>query len=217
MTTTTLSLKTHSNGTTTVNDGTASIVTKDIYASNGVIHTVDSLLVPPGSPLFKATAEKWLLALNATVFVGMLREAGLSSYVDGSEGDKKWTILAPSDDVLVDLTTRWTQAKDLQKRSEGVSASQKGSIRNVLNSIREELRTLLRYHIIPGILETEDLVDGQLVGTELRPDSLRGERMRLKVDVVGSSKIHAMGNGDLAFGGANVIAEPGTLAFFAHV
>ncbi|CEL53914.1 hypothetical protein RSOLAG1IB_06696 [Rhizoctonia solani AG-1 IB] len=195
LTDSTLQLVTHSNGTTMVNNGIASVLQKDVYASNGVLHTLDSLLVPSGAPLFKATAEKWLLALNATVFVGMLREAGLDSYVNGAAKDKEWTILAPADDVLNDILRK----RDL----------------NVFGSIKNELRTLLRYHIIPGILKPEDLADGQLLGTELRPDSLKGDRMRLKVDVVsgktgvvGTQREGGMGNGDLAFGGANVIAEP---------
>ncbi|KAG8762873.1 hypothetical protein FRC11_007417 [Ceratobasidium sp. 423] len=191
-----LQVTTHSNGTSVVNNGTATVLQKDVYASNGVLHTVDSLLVPSGSPLFKATAEKWLLALNASVFVGMLREAGLDSYVNGTGKHKEWTILAPADDVLNDI---------LRKRG-----------LDVFSSMRHELKTLLKYHIIPGILKPEDLVDGQLLGTELRPDSLKGDRMRLKVDVVGGKKggdagargKGGMGNGDLAFGGANVIAEP---------
>ncbi|EUC63999.1 carnitine/acyl carnitine carrier protein, putative [Rhizoctonia solani AG-3 Rhs1AP] len=191
-----LQLTTHSNGTTMVNDGIATVLQKDVYASNGVLHTLDSLLVPSGSPLFQATAEKWLLALNASVFVGMLREAGLDSYVNGTGKNKEWTILAPADDVLSDI---------LQRRDLGL-----------FGGIKEELRKLLRYHIIPGIIKPEDLLDGQLLGTELRPDSLKGNRMRLKVDVVSGKKggdpktrgQGGAGNGDLAFGGANVIAEP---------
>ncbi|KDN41489.1 hypothetical protein RSAG8_07439, partial [Rhizoctonia solani AG-8 WAC10335] len=101
-----LQLTTHSDGTTVVNDGTATVLQKDVYASNGVLHTLDSLLVPPGSPLFQATAEKWLLALNASVFVGMIREAGLDSYVNGTGKHKEWTILAPADDVLDDILQR---------------------------------------------------------------------------------------------------------------
>jgi solute carrier family 25 carnitine/acylcarnitine transporter 20/29 len=201
LTDSTLQLTTHSNGTTTLNAGSATVLQKDVYASNGVLHTIDTLLIPPGAPLFKATAEKWLLALNATVFVGMLREAGLTDYVNGTGDGKEWTILAPADDVLNDIVRK----RDLHG----------------LDGIKEELRTLLRYHIIPGILKPEDLVDGQLVGTELRPDSLKGGRMRLKVDVVGGKKgvkgaevkgTGGGGNGDLAFGGANVIAEPGTVS-----
>ncbi|KAG8741886.1 hypothetical protein FRC10_002299 [Ceratobasidium sp. 414] len=208
LTSTTLKVQTNSDGTTTVNDGAATVLSRDTYASNGVLHTVGSLLVPPGAPLFKATAEKWLLALNATVFVGMLREAGLSSYVDGTKGgdSKEWTILAPADDVLADITSLWARAQHLK----GVELDAMG--RTTLDTIHHELRTLLRYHIVPGILESKDLVDGQLVGTELRPDSLKGERMRLKVDVVNNKsrkgQVGALGNGDLAFGGANVIAEP---------
>ncbi|KAG8701744.1 hypothetical protein FRC09_005159, partial [Ceratobasidium sp. 395] len=208
LTSTTLKIQTNSNGTSTINDGEATILSKDTYASNGVVHTVDTLLVPPGSPLFKATAEKWLLALNATVFVGMLREAGLSSYVDGTKGqdNKEWTILAPADDVLTEITSLWMRAQYLK------GAELHAEAKSTLDTIHHELRTLLRYHIVPGILESKDLVDGQLIGTELRPDSLKGERMRLKVDVVDNKgrkgQVGALGNGDLAFGGANVIAEP---------
>ena len=53
------------------------LVEPDIYASNGVLHTVSSLLVPEGS--LKLTPEKYLLVLNCTTFVSLLHSVDLNS------------------------------------------------------------------------------------------------------------------------------------------
>ncbi|KIM19356.1 hypothetical protein M408DRAFT_31302, partial [Serendipita vermifera MAFF 305830] len=74
----------------------AALRQRDVFASNGVLHTVSSLLLPPDS--FTLNAEKYLLALNCSSFVGLLRSVNLTDLV--TDQDAEYTILAPRDDVL---------------------------------------------------------------------------------------------------------------------
>ncbi|KAK0198270.1 hypothetical protein F5146DRAFT_1100027 [Armillaria mellea] len=74
----------------------ADLVEPDIYASNGVLHLVSSLIIPPGA--LQLTPEKYLLALNCTNFVSLLHSADLTALINDTES--KYTILAPKNDVL---------------------------------------------------------------------------------------------------------------------
>ncbi|KAG8951775.1 hypothetical protein FRC03_012378 [Tulasnella sp. 419] len=171
------------------------IVQKDIYASNGVLHTVSSLLLHPS--IFKLNAEKYLLALNATSFVSFLRAANLSHYVDDEHDGKSWTILAPRDDVF----TMWN----------GRTASLLAQNDGIPNNDTVELKRTLQYHFIPGLLRPQDLEDGTLIETELIEQGLNDGRQKLPVSVRGNGKDGrpANGNGEIGFGEARVIGDPG--------
>jgi solute carrier family 25 (mitochondrial carnitine/acylcarnitine transporter), member 20/29 len=69
-----------------------------IYTSNGVLHLVSSLPVPPSALQSPVDSEKYLLAINCTYFVSLLRSVGLRSLINDTE--TKILILAPRDDVL---------------------------------------------------------------------------------------------------------------------
>lgn len=184
-------------------DGSASvsgraIIEQDIYAANGVLHTVDSLLLNPD--IFQLNAEKYLLALNATSFVSLLRAANLSHYVDDQHDGQPWTILAPRDDVFT--VDGW--------RSSPLSTFliEDGEDKPPVN--KTELQRILKYHIIPGKLKPEDLDGNTLIGTELREAGLGGERQVVEVSVHGSGKngqVQRKGNGEIGFGGALVIGD----------
>ena len=171
------------------------IVEQDIYAANGVLHLVDSLLLSPD--IFQLNAEKYLLALNATSFVSLLRAANLSHYVDDFHDGKPWTILAPRDDVFTVGRTSLSLSE-----SEEDKPAPNGT----------DLARILRYHFIPGKLKPEDLEDRGLLGTELREDGLGGGRQMVEVSVHGSGKdgrVQRKGNGEIGFGGALVIGDAG--------
>jgi len=159
----------------------SAVVYQDIYAANGVIHIISDLLIGPDT--FKINAEKYLLALNATTFVGLLRAANLSHYVDDEHDRQTWTILAPRDDIILPWAHQHRES---------------------------DLSRVLLYHFIPGKLSTKDFVDGALLGTELREDGLDGDRQRLRVSVTRHGKVGPDANGDVGFGNARVIGEPGT-------
>ena len=167
------------------NISSAELTEPDIYASNGVVHTVSSLLVPPGA--LQLTPEKYLLVLNCTSFVDLLHSVGLTSLINDTE--THWTILAPQDDVISMFGNN-----ELPPR---------GS---------EELKKMLQYHFIPGKKHPKKLSNGMLLETALEEEGLGGSRQVLSVDVhEEDGKDKKKDNSkSVGFGGASTIGDPGT-------
>ncbi|KAF8898904.1 hypothetical protein BD779DRAFT_1666663 [Infundibulicybe gibba] len=157
----------------------ATIIHPDIYASNGVLHLVDKLLVPPGA--LKLTPEKYLLALNCTSFVSLIHSVGLTHLINGT--DSKFTILAPRDDVF-----SLFGSGDLPER---------GS---------EELKRLLQYHFIPGRWTRKKLENGMLLETVLQEAGLDGGRQVMSVEVSADEK-KKPSDRSVRFGGAGTIGD----------
>ena len=156
----------------------AELVEPDIYASNGVVHLVSSLLIPPGA--LQLTPEKYLLALNCTKFVSLLRSAELRSLINNTEA--KMTILAPRDDVLQAYNN-----SDLPEKG------------------TPELKKLLQYHFISSKLTPKKLENGSLIETMLHEEGLGGGKQVLPVEVSSDGKKSST---SIHFGGAGVIGDP---------
>ena len=163
----------------------AELVEPDIYASNGVVHTVSSLLIPPDA--LQITPEKYLLTLNCTTFVSLLHSVNLTSFINDTE--THWTILAPKDDVIA-------------------LSGQNGDLPPAGS---EELKKMLQYHFIPGIKPAKKLKDRMLLETALREEGLNGGRQVLSVDVSDATDKDKdkAGEKSIRFGGAGTIGEPG--------
>ncbi|ORY29154.1 FAS1 domain-containing protein [Naematelia encephala] len=201
-----LLIEVSSNSSLMINGTEASTI--DIFASNGVVHIVPTLLVPDNFTLLNSN-EKVLLSLNATRFVSLLRSANLShTYVGERDNDNKeepWTILAPTDEAL-DAMDRWgghgpplpVWTDEVQER--------------LVEPFKDPspLAALLQYHILPGRLLPGDVRDGMLLGTELRTAALGGARQRLRVDV--SEQFDGtkedVGIGEIRFDSATVLGKP---------
>jgi solute carrier family 25 carnitine/acylcarnitine transporter 20/29 len=171
-------LKVDINGDKTTIAG-AALVEPDVYASNGVLHTVDALLLPPGA--LQLTPEKFLLTLNCTAFVGLLHSVGLEALVNDTGAQV--TILAPRDDVI-------------SVYSEGDDLPAPGS---------DALRRMLQYHFLPGRWVPSTLKDGMLVETALEEPGLGGDKQVLDVEVARKSESDLR----IRFGGAGVVGDPG--------
>ena len=139
----------------------AELIEPDIYASNGVVHTVSSLLIPDGA--LQPTPEKYLLVLNCTSFVSLLHSVNLTNLVNDT--NSHWTILAPRDDII-----EMFGDSDLPP---------KGS---------EELKKMLQYHFIPGKKTLKKIEDGMLLETALEETGLDGGRQVLGVEVTEDDK-----------------------------
>lgn len=161
----------------------ADLTEPDIYASNGVIHAVSSLLVPDGA--LRLTPEKYLLTLNCSTFVSMLHSVHLESLVNDTEA--KWTILAPNDDVMNLF------GEDGPMPGNGT----------------EELQRTLQYHFLPGKWGLDQLKDSMLLETALEEDGLSGDRQVLAVEVSGSGAKADTRSKSVRFGGAGTIGDPG--------
>ncbi|KFH63672.1 hypothetical protein MVEG_10365 [Podila verticillata NRRL 6337] len=128
----------------------AEVDSTDILASNGVIHTVVRPLLPSS---LVWTAGKYLIGMNATSFVHHLRDAGLSHYIDTSEGS--YTIFAPKDDISGDI--------------EMMAGAEPSDV--------------LKYHVVPGKRLLPSFQDGLLLDTELHTEELNGLAQKSKVSI----------------------------------
>ena len=158
----------------------AELIQSDIYASNGVLHTVSSLLVPEGA--LQLTPEKYLLVFNCSHFVSLLHSVNLTSLINDAE--THWTILAPQDDVISFF--------------DDGNLPEKGTA---------DLKKLLQYHFIPGKQTQKKLKNGMLLETALEEPGLAGGRQVVSVEVTDPKKKDQ--EKSVRFGGAGIIGEPG--------
>merc|ERR1712194_158037 len=106
----------------TVMAGSASVSTADISCSNGVIHVIDAVLLPPVPDI----VETAISAGSFTVLVEALQTAGL---VDALQGAGPFTVFAPTDAAFTALldTLGVTKAELLA---------------------RDDLADILKYHVL---------------------------------------------------------------------
>jgi len=122
----------------------AKVVTADIAATNGVIHAIDTVLVPAGLDLPSPTlapptpdlVQTTLDAGTFTVFNRALVAAGLT---DTLKGRGPYTVLAPTDEAFARLAP--------------------GAVDKLLAD-KATLAKVLLYHVIPGRRSSASLVTG---------------------------------------------------------
>jgi uncharacterized surface protein with fasciclin (FAS1) repeats len=119
-----------------INDAT--VTTPNVYATNGVVHIIDKVLVPPGFsapniPALATTAKLGTLvqALTAAKLVGTLSGAG------------PFTVFAPTDAAFAALP-------------EGVLSAL------LLPANIQTLQNVLKYHVVSGEDASSDLKDGSI-------------------------------------------------------
>merc|ERR1712216_1119142 len=141
----------------TVKAGSAGVSTADISCSNGVIHVIDAVLLPPVLllPPVQDIVETAMSAGNFTVLVEALQTAGL---VDALKGAGPFTVFAPTDAAFTDLlgTMGVTKAELLA---------------------RAELADILKYHVLSG---------SSVMSTDLAPmqdvTTLEGSKLTVTKD-----------------------------------
>lgn len=135
------------------------VVVTDIEASNGVIHVVDTVLLPPSDDMGMAEkldiVDTAIADGNFTTLVAAVQAAGL---VDTLKGEGPFTVFAPTDEAFAKLP--------------------EGTVEGLLNDI-PALTDILLYHVVPGKVMAADVValDGQMVDT-----ALEGEQIAVAVE-----------------------------------
>ena len=120
----------------------AAVTTGNVFASNGIVHIVDKLVLP-STPDIPATAQSTGVHNS---LVAALTQANL---VTTLQGDGPFTVFAPTDQAFIDA---------------GIDLS--------TFDTDDEIATLvdiLTYHVVPGQIMSTDLVDGgtaQTVNTD---------------------------------------------------
>ena len=126
----------------TVSIGEATVLIADIEASNGIIHVIDSVLIPQPATAMEETTEPEVadiveIAVNDgrfTTLVAALEAAGL---VETLQGEGPFTVFAPTDEAFAKLP--------------------EGTVESLLGDI-PALTEILLYHVVAGAVSSEQVV-----------------------------------------------------------
>jgi uncharacterized surface protein with fasciclin (FAS1) repeats len=140
----------------------AKVIVTDIEASNGVIHVIDAVLVPPAEEMTDDEMDKMDQTIvdiavsdeNFSTLVTALEAAGL---VEALQAEGPFTVFAPT--------------------NEAFAALPEGALDGLLADT-EALSSVLLYHVVSGAVKADEVVslDGQEVAT------LSGEAVKVMID-----------------------------------
>ena len=157
------SLFVNTDGGVTIN-GTTTVTGADNSVSNGVIHVVDAVILPPNVVTF-ATSNPVFSSLVAA----LTRTGLMTDFVAALSGDGPFTVFAPTNDAfqaLLDSNDDWNGLEDVP-----VAA----------------LEDVLKYHVTgAGNVRSTDLTNGQEVPTLLEEN--------LIIDLTDGAKVTAAAN-----------------------
>lgn len=110
--------------------GGAKVVQTDIACSNGVIHVVDSVMMP---------ADIVDLAVGSGKFNTLVAAVKTAGLVETLKGDGPFTVFAPTDDAFAKLPS--------------------GTVESLLKpENRDKLTAILTYHVVPGRVMASDVM-----------------------------------------------------------
>jgi transforming growth factor-beta-induced protein len=135
-------------GNVNIND--AKVIITDIETSNGVIHVLDTVLLPPADQA--DIVDTAIADGRFTTLVAAVQAAGL---VDTLKGEGPFTVFAPTDEAFAKLPA--------------------GTVEDLLKPENlETLKNILLYHVVPAKVMAADVVtlDGKSADTALADNAL---------------------------------------------
>ncbi|MEM7453915.1 MAG: fasciclin domain-containing protein [Planctomycetota bacterium] len=151
-----------------VND--SMVTARNISCSNGIIHVIDGVLLPPedDNSIVGVAAE-------AGSFNTLLAAAEAAGLVDALKGDGPLTVFAPTDDAF--------------------SALPEGTVESLLKpENRDQLATILKYHVVSGKVTAREAVRLGFAETLAGPNvtvSIRDGRLSINDSNVISNDVEA--------------------------
>ena len=125
------------NGTVTVDK--AKVVTTDIKCSNGIIHVIDSVILPSADNI-ATTADK------AGTFKTLLAAAKAAGLATALSGEAELTVFAPTDEAFAKLPA--------------------GTVESLLKpENKAKLAGILKYHVVTGRVYSGDAVQAKVATT----------------------------------------------------
>jgi transforming growth factor-beta-induced protein len=110
----------------------ANVTATDVIASNGVIHVIDTVILPESRDIVD-------VAVSAGSFKTLAAALGAAGLVDALKGDGPFTVFAPTDEAFAKLPA--------------------GTVENLLKPENiEQLRAILTYHVVPGRVFSDAVV-----------------------------------------------------------
>ena len=142
-------------GNVMIND--AMIIAFDVEASNGVIHVIDAVIIPPAGeeaamPEMKNIVETAVAAGNFNTLVAAVSAAGLA---DTLSGEGPFTVFAPTDEAFAALPA--------------------GTVDALLADPTGDLTQILLYHVLGMKAMAADVTDG------LEVETLQGSTVKFSI------------------------------------
>jgi uncharacterized surface protein with fasciclin (FAS1) repeats len=129
----------------------ATVVKTDIACSNGVIHVIDSVILPKAAP-----SDIVDTAVAAGSFKTLAAALGAAGLVDALKGEGPFTVFAPTDEAFAKLP--------------------KGTVEDLLKpENKDKLVAILKYHVVAGNVMAADVVKVKSAKT------LQGSEVTVKV------------------------------------
>jgi len=117
----------------------ARVVKTDIETSNGVIHVIDTVILPSSANIVETAAE----AGSFTTLIAAAKAAGLAEFL---QSDGPFTIFAPTDEAFSHLPA--------------------GTVESLLKpENKDKLAEILKYHVVPGRVFAKDAVAAERAET----------------------------------------------------
>jgi len=136
-----------------IND--AEVVITDVEASNGVIHVIDSVILPPADEQTMDIVDTAIADGRFTTLVAAVGAAGL---VETLKGEGPFTVFAPTDEAFAKLPA--------------------GTLDELLKpESKQALTDILLYHVMAGKVMAADVSDGLIA------DSALGTSLFFKLDM----------------------------------
>jgi transforming growth factor-beta-induced protein len=135
-------------------NGEVEVIITDIEASNGIIHVIDAVLLPPSLTAEELPSIADIAAgdENFSTLVAALDAAGL---VEVLAGEGEFTVFAPTNDAFAALP--------------------EGTVEALLEDPEGDLTQILLYHVVDGIAMAEDVVALDSVTT------IQGEAVSIEI------------------------------------
>jgi transforming growth factor-beta-induced protein len=133
----------------------AEVIITDVVASNGVIHVIDTVILPPAEEKSMDVVDIAAADGRFTTLVAAVQAAGL---VETLKGEGPFTVFAPTDEAFAKLPA--------------------GTLDELLKpENKQQLTDILLYHVIPGKVMAASVTDGLIA------DSALGTSLFFKVDM----------------------------------
>ena len=131
---------------------TVEVIITDVEASNGVIHVIDSVLLPPAK-----LSDIVDTAVADGRFTTLAAALGAADLVETLKGEGPFTVFAPTDDAFAKLP--------------------EGTVESLLLPENlEQLKSILLYHVVSGKVMASDVV------TLTSAETVLGENVTIKVE-----------------------------------
>ena len=138
-------------GSVYLNENTNVIIT-DIEASNGVIHVIDSVLLPTSEEAGMGELDIVDTAINDGRFTTLVAAVQAAELVDTLKGEGPFTVFAPTDDAFAALP--------------------EGTLDTLLlPENKQQLTDILLYHVVPGQVMAADVAGLTSATTVLGKDA----------------------------------------------